>query len=325
MILLGTPDITRVVTSVKDVGSDEEDVPPRGKRARVRRELVRTARDIILAASVVVILLGSLYAYCGVWPPMVVIESSSMMHGSDSQVGVIDTGDLTLVKKVDGRAGIVTYVEAANPKDPNYGFKTYGDFGNVIIYQKNGLGGTPVIHRAIAWLEYNESASDPARNIYRGDLPDIGVYAVSEYTVKGLHVHPPDVQRTALVIHIQAIFENNARFTKPHDGFVTKGDHNKIYPDGAGVDQEGLDVSYLRKVEPVKMGWVIGRSEGELPWFGLLKLWVSRQPTGTFPPASVTGLVAAIVLLVTVPMALDYLVPRLQKRRKGRRVARTKR
>jgi len=37
-------------------------------------------------------LLLVLYLFSGVWPPMVVIESSSMMHGEDSQVGVIDTG-----------------------------------------------------------------------------------------------------------------------------------------------------------------------------------------------------------------------------------------
>jgi signal peptidase len=294
------------------------------KREKTRRELFRTARDIIIAAAAVGIVLASLFAYCGVWPPMVVIESSSMMHGSDSQVGVIDTGDLTLVKKVAGRNEIVTYVEAANPKDPNYGFKTYGDFGNVIIYQKNGMGGTPVIHRAIAWLEYNATASDPAQNIFKGDLPDIGVYAVTEYTVKGLYTWPRGSGQTPLTIHISAIFQNNARFGAPHDGFITKGDHNIIFPNGAGVDQEALEVYTGRRVEPVKIEWVVGRSEGELPWFGLLKLYVSGQPSSAFPSSSVTGLVVTIVLLVTVPFALDYLIPRLLKRRKERKEARKK-
>ncbi len=289
--------------------------------------MLRTVREIVIAALAVLILLAVLFAYCGVWPPMVVVESSSMMHGSDSQLGVIDTGDLTLVKKVDGRDGIITYVEAANPRDPNFGFKTYGDFGNVIIYQKNGHAGTPVIHRAIAWLEYNASASDPAHGIYRGDLPDIGVHAVTEYTVKGLYSHPPDADKTELTIHISAIFLNNSRHATPHDGFITRGDHNSIYSTryeaGKGVDQELLHVGEAL-VEPVKPGWVVGRAEGELPWFGLLKLLVSGQPTSTFPASSSTGLVVTIVLLVTVPVALDLVIDRCRKRRKGRREARKK-
>ena len=308
--------------------AEDEDDTPRSKRARARAELIHTARDIIVAAIAVVVLLAILFAYTGIWPPMVVIESSSMMHENDSQIGLIDTGDLTLVKKVDGRDDIVTYVEAANPKDPNYGYRTYGDFGDVIVYQKSGQAGTPVIHRAIAWLEYNASASDPAHGIYRGDLPDIGVYAVSEYTVKGLYSHPPDADKTELTIHIQDIFASCARHTTPHDGFVTKGDHNGIYnypPNvfGKGVDQELLLVG-RDWVEPVKLAWVVGRAEGELPWFGLLKLWVSGQPTSTFPPSSSTGLVVTIVLLVTVPVALDFLIARYRKRRKGRKEARRK-
>jgi signal peptidase len=322
MILLRTPDITRYVSSAKEETGKEEGSGP-ARRSRARRELFRTLRDISVAVIIVVVLLAGLYAYCGVWPPMVVIESSSMMHGSDSQLGVIDTGDLTLVKKVDGRDGIITYVEAANPKDPNYGFKTYGDFGNVVIYQKSGLAGTPVIHRAVAWLEYNATASDPANGVYKGDLPDIGVYAVTEYTVKGLLAWPRGEVDLPLTIHIQAIFANNARYTKPHDGFITKGDHNPVYaPSGAGADQEALQVSAGRYVESVRMEWVVGRAEGELPWFGLLKLWVSGQPSSTFPSSSSTGLVVTIILLLTVPFALDYFIARRRKLRKARREAR---
>jgi len=63
---------------------------------------------------------------------------------------------------VDDRSDIVTYVEATCRTDPNYGLKEYGDFGNVIVYRKNGKAETPVIHRAIAWIEYNASASNPS-------------------------------------------------------------------------------------------------------------------------------------------------------------------
>jgi len=305
------------VAPLADKGDDGKD--PASKRGRRRRELFNTVRDIIIAAFAVILLLGGLFAYCGVWPPMVVIESSSMMHGADSQLGVIDTGDLTLVKKADDRGGIVTYVEAANRRDPNYGFKTYGDLGNVIIYRKSGQAGTPVIHRAIAWIEYNRSASDPAHGAYRGDLPDIGAYGVSQYTVTGLKCYYSGFKAdTPFVIDLSKIFSQMAQYTTPHDGFVTHGDNNV-----ERVDQQSLKVNE-RFVEPVKLEWVVGRAEGELPWFGLLKLWAGGQPTQTFPPSSVQGLVVTIVLLVVVPVSVDILIDRYRKRRKDRREARKK-
>jgi len=109
-------------------------------------------RDVGIAALAVVVVIGGVFAYSGTWPPMVVIESSSMQHANDrSFLGVIDTGDLTLVKKVGGDSEIVTYMQGART-----GYQTYGTFGDVIIYSKNGhFELTPIIHRAIARIVYN--------------------------------------------------------------------------------------------------------------------------------------------------------------------------
>jgi signal peptidase len=287
-------------------------MPGKSKPGKEKKDqgLRGVVRDIAIAGGAVAIFLLVLFAYAGVWPPMVVIESNSMMHGDDSRIGVIDTGDLTLVKKVNDRSDIVTYVEASSSRDPNHGFQTYGDFGNVIVYRKNGLAETPVIHRAIAWIEYNESASDPAQGIYRGDLPDIGVYNVSQYNVTGLRCYYNGYKGQPLVIHLSSIFSRMALYTKPHDGFVTHGDHNIEH-----VDQESLQVDG-RYVQPVKLEWVVGRAEGELPWFGLLKLWVSGQSTGAFPKTSVQGLVATIILLVVLPVLIDYGIAIYRRRKK---------
>jgi signal peptidase len=279
-----------------------------GGKKRLVQEALPVIRDILVAVGIMVIVLGSLYAYCGVWPPMVVVESNSMMHGSDSQIGVIDTGDLTLVKAIDDRGDVITYIEAHNPKDPNHGFQTYGDFGNVIVYRKNGLADTPVIHRAMAWIEYNATASVQAKS-YRGDIPDIGVYNVSSYTLP----YGVGFRNIALTIDLAGIFNATGISRAPHDGFVTLGDNNR-----GSIDQLNLKDQGDHWVEPVRTEWVVGVAQGELPWFGLFKLWISGQDTGTFPPASSAGLILTIVLVVTVPLAADYLIARWRKKRGDR-------
>ena len=54
-------------------------------------------REIFLAIGLVVLLLGSMFISTGTFPPMVVVESGSMMHDDEGQIGVIDPGDLVLV------------------------------------------------------------------------------------------------------------------------------------------------------------------------------------------------------------------------------------
>jgi len=288
------------------------------KVARPKKWYTGIVKDVAISGGIVASLLLVLYLYSGVWPPMVVIESSSMMHGDDSSIGIIDTGDLTLVKKINSRDDVITYVEASTKGNPNYGFKTYSDFGNVIVYKKNGLAETPVIHRAIAWIEYNKTASVNGR--FRGDIPDIGVYNVSEYPVPGLKSFGPG-PRYELIIHISSILQGSSI---PHSGFVTKGDHNTIFVNGQGVDQELLQVVSGRKVEPVKIDWVIGRAEGELPWFGLFKLWITGHNSQSFPKSSVNGLITTVIILIIVPIVIDFVCARWKKKKESRKTARDK-
>ena len=115
-----------------------------------KKELLLFARDIGTAAAIMAVVFGVLYAYSGVWPPIVVIESSSMQHGDYSQFGIIDTGDIVLVKNTPADK-VVTYVEARF-SDKNH--KTYGDYGDVIIY--NAPSGDSIIHRAILYAYYDD-------------------------------------------------------------------------------------------------------------------------------------------------------------------------
>src|SRR3989441_7677195 len=48
------------------------------------------ARDLLVAAIIVVVFLAAIYLYTGVWPPLVVVESSSMQHSDGASfLGVI--------------------------------------------------------------------------------------------------------------------------------------------------------------------------------------------------------------------------------------------
>jgi len=283
-----------------------KDEPPKSAVEGSKKPIhgaLELVRDILISLGILLLVLGSLWAYTGVWPPMVVVESSSMMHGPDSQIGVIDTGDLTLVKAVHDRSEVITYIEARNPGDPNHGYKTYGDFGSVIVYQKNGISGTPVIHRAIAWIEFNATAS--VGGDLRGDIPDIGIYAVSTYTLP----YGVGFRKENVTINLLDIFNAIRTSKAPHGGFVTLGDNNR-----GAIDQARLQAQGSMLVEPVRPEWVVGVAQGELPWFGLFKLWVSGQDTGTFPPSSSAGLILTIVIVVAVPLAADYLYSRWKKK-----------
>ena len=55
------------------------------------------AREALLASGLIATLIAVLVLMTGSWPPMVVIESGSMMHEDEGNVGAIDPGDLVLV------------------------------------------------------------------------------------------------------------------------------------------------------------------------------------------------------------------------------------
>ena len=68
-------------------------------------------REILLAIGMIVLLIGGLYAHTGTMPPLVVVESSSMIHSEQGEIGSIDAGDLILVQETSFE-NIVTFAEA---------------------------------------------------------------------------------------------------------------------------------------------------------------------------------------------------------------------
>ena len=247
-------------------------------------ELPETVKDIGLAIGSVVIVFLLTFAYSGNWPPMVVIESGSMEHDNNplyseprySHIGTIDTGDLVVVKKVK-KSDIVTYLEG---KKTDY--KKYGDYGDVIVYYKNGIETyegqtvTPVIHRAMAWVE----VVDKENETYY--IPEI------DTTFQG------KIQLAEIGLGGGASIQNIQ-----NSGYITKGDSTgNPHPDQlTHYDITGAPV------QPVDPGWVVGMAKGELPWFGLIKLRVT-QPDNYYEatPQCRTMLWASMFIVLAGPV-----------------------
>lgn len=267
-------------------------------------------KPVAIALVVVALILGSLFLYTGNWPPMVVVESGSMQHSSTyAYLGDLNIGDVVLVKKVSSAPQVSTYVSGEAS-----GYTTYGEFGNVIIYRPYGSTQvTPIIHRAILYLEYNSTGGGydvPSL----GNLPASQWYVMSpvgnthsmyniKYDIKLLDVGYP---HTAVIIPITS-FLGKANY----NGFVTMGDHNHaVY--GENATDQSLGIFPL----PVKTQWIDGIAVGDMPYVGLLKLFLSGGiPAGT-PANSIDALIVIIAVVIAAPVAADLLVGYFRQNRK---------
>ncbi len=282
--------------------ADETEPMSRGRAALL------FGRDIAVAFIIVGVVIGAIYAYTGVWPPMVVIESGSMQHsGTVSYVGVIDTGDLVLVQAAPHRSDVTTWVEGKA-----VGYKTYGNYGDVIIFRKANSD-TPIIHRPIFWMDYDpvsKTFSIPnlerlPHNVTWGGSYENGTPVIRPYGLNGTIWIKGAGWRGDL--NITFIIKNIAASNK-HSGYVTLGDNNGSNYDPTLARQED----------------VIGKARGELPWFGLIKL--TLFPTrgvcctgwGDYhaPRNSWDSLTISLVLAFATPILLDVSSSLWARRRK---------
>jgi signal peptidase len=259
------------------------------------KQLPPWARELGSALLVVSAVFMLTWVYTGNWPPMVVIESGSMEHDDNplypepgfTHIGAIDTGDLVLVKSAE-RSDIVTYLTGKQQ-----GYERYGDYGDVIIYYKNGLRGvcsagasldeaecnrqdgewtpaTPVIHRAMAWVEVRDNGS-----YY---LPEVDMEFANGKLVLAEIGLPPGAPLTGLT----------------QSGYITKGDSvGNRHPDQL-THRDLLGQS----VQPVQPGDIVGMARGELPWFGLIKLKLTQPENYAAAPEECRQML--LISLVTV-------------------------
>jgi signal peptidase len=258
--------------------------------AEKAKRLLVSLKGFLLALAIVLVIIGGLWLYSGIWPPLVVVESASMQHSdARSDIGVIDTGDLVILKKETSFVQVQTYLESV----PS-GYSTYGELGDVVVYRPYGsYSVTPIIHRALCEVEYDE-----INGTFR--VPTLRFVPDNMWDVSGGEKDWSDIQGT-LTLHdigydqvdVSIRFSN---FRPPlHGGLITLGDNNH-----GNVDQNSLCL------EPIKAEWLDGIARGEIPWFGLIKFYVSGQASHmTIPNNSESNLLISLGLIIGVPIAID--------------------
>jgi signal peptidase len=191
--------------------------------------------DLVSSAGAVVAVGLLLFAVSGVWPPLVAIESGSMEPH-------IDTGDLVFVMDEDRFAGDGAYADTgivpAN-RGASTGYTTFQQSGDVIVFQPDGEERTtPVIHRAMFWVNESENWYDKADPDY-----------IDAENCEELRNCPAESA-----------------------GFVTKGDNN------AGYDQvDGLPSCGPGACDPVRKSWIVGTAEVRVPLLGNIRLQLQKR------------------------------------------------
>lgn len=304
-------------------------------------------REMMLAVAMIAFLVLGLWAHTGTMPPLVVVESSSMIHEENGEVGSIDAGDLILVMDTP-YDNIVTFAEASDRQNNHFGYKTHGMEGDVIIYQKNGDAGTPIIHRAILRVEPSQTIT-PDRSVGQdannsANCPDGGTWdnavkdtdgemgtCVLTWSVPGTNVTDSETI-TIKFDGYNAGYYDCKRFAHAnvepylvvwnwqpkHSGIVTLGDNNQC-----SVDQGGLVVNGSSGVHsssgvagPVREAWLVGVAGGEIPWLGTVKLMLSGpgSPGTQYVPSS-SFLFLALVIggIIFAPVGLEVVINRIMQ------------
>ncbi len=285
----------------KEIEEPEEEKKEPFKR-RVWKESKSFLFDFIGAMIVLLIIIGALYTYTGNWPPLVVVQSGSMQHSvEESSIGVIDTGDLVFVKRFAEDEAPITYVEGVERDH-----RTYSSYGDVIIFRPNGNESrTAIIHRSVVWLEFNSTTyNNETRDGGGFNIPSMGLRNVmSTFSIEKYEWPKRPTSRDE-TIDVRSILNRfKSLDMEPHSGFLTKGDDNDH------VDQvSSFGGSEPAWIQPVKQEWIIGKSVGELPWFGIIKLKLENngESERDIHSNSERNLWIALIVIVASPFVVDF-------------------
>jgi len=231
-----------------------------------------------------------------------------MQHADgESFIGIMDTGDLVLVKKAFSRIDIKTYFDGRQEDS-----ESYGDYGDVIVYMRSGsTQQTPIIHRAVMYLEANPDGASfscwELSHLTEGVDFDFSVSTDTWVRITGnVLLHDFGFRSEELVIPIAEIIqEARTRSTQIHGGFITKGDFNRQVDQFLGISPNK---------EPVRFDWIVGMARGELPWLGIVKLFLTGGLPDYTPQNSIYALIIVITAVMVIPLTIEIMLWVKQRR-----------
>jgi len=267
-----------------------------------------TKRLIVVIAAALLIIVAAFVCInmaSGVNPPQTVVESESMQHGVGSQIGVIDTGDMVLLKNKD-KVTIRSYVDGYKT-----GYQAFGGYGDVIVYgrdnDESGRELNPVIHRAILWLDYNGDRTWSA--------PSLDGYPLDRWScVKSNGARVEDVNKLSgnLTLKYMGYREDKVAVVnldrlvdlRSGSGFITMGDNNSGCDQPVGI----AGVKGLITYEQIRsVAWM------EIPWVGAFKMLLGGKDIDLKEkvPNTVPCLAASIMSIVFLLFGLSFLFDKL--------------
>ena len=216
-------------------------------------EAAHAVRETTTALLTVAVIGATLFAASGLWPPLVAVESPSMEPN-------IYRTDLIFVTEehrsapaaARGETGVVT----ARAGETS-GYRSFGGRGDVIVYRPDGsAAATPIIHRAVFWVDAGENwydRADPA--VMAGEGTDCG---------------------------------DAPNCPAPHAGFVTKGDSNAFYDQAEGLSAPVRPAWVVGTAElrVPWLGWIRLRMEALSAAFGSATVFGPSSATAGGPTAA---------------------------------------
>ena len=284
-------------------------------------------RELVLAVGMITLLVLAMWAHTGSMPPLVVVESNSMQHNSNGEVGTIDAGDLILVHSPEDNR-VITFAEATDPKSDYYGYESLGMEGDVIIYERNGESdSTPIIHRALFEISIGESV--PAENqdgceggvfwnglcVLSWSVPGSDQVNVKEINLVFDGVSTGKYSCGGVAAQHGSEWFSVENYSPMNPGYITLGDNNDCNDDqGVFEFAQGLSSIHSGMIRPVQEDWVIGISGAEIPWLGTVKLMVSGGDSpgvSQVPGLSFVFLIAFVGVVLAAPAVIEPLINRI--------------
>lgn len=232
------------------------------------------------------------YYVSGTSVPFTVVESQSMQHSdTHSEIGVIDTGDMVLVRTLDKNGGnVTTFVEGYHSDE-----KSFGKYGQVIVYYRENHN--PVIHRAMLYLERNPDGitwSAPSLEHYK-DKNGNQLWWNKSMDYNNLYGNillTDDWENPTFTSQV------NLNAMKADSGYLTMGDNNGYF------DQNGIFKDLIEDEDIKSIAWK------EIPWLGTIKFALNNNHEAidrldTYAPNSMPNLGLSMFMTILVLFSIS--------------------